>query len=132
MAIGIPYEQFETVESQQTATYDLLADSRRRLILSVLFEQDSTVSLENLVDEVVFYESAGEPGVHSSHEIGATKDRRSVRISLHHVHLPKLAEAGAVVYDVDDQTVRCTDHGRTLYDRLDAICGTPRETDDRS
>jgi hypothetical protein len=32
-------------------------------------------------------------------------DNRRLRTQLHHVHLPKLEEAGVVVYDHDDETV---------------------------
>lgn len=41
---------------------------------------------------------------------------RSVRIQLHHVHLPKLADNGIIEWDNEKQTVAATDH--PVYDNF--------------
>lgn len=42
----------------------------------------------------------------------------TLSIDLHHVHLPKLQEAGVVVYDSDEQTIRA---GRQLDDVVELL-----------
>ena len=71
---------------------DLLANSRRRATLRYLVERrDRLVCLDDIVDHL---SEAGHG------------DRQNVRISLLHLHLPKLARAGVLVYDESKRQVR--------------------------
>lgn len=71
---------------------DVLSDQNRRSVLSYLQESSSDVAtLEDLVDHI------------STREV---RDDRQLAITLHHVTLPKLAEAGLVEYDPRSNTVR--------------------------
>lgn len=63
---------------------DVLGHHRRRLVLHALARADGVLSDEELVRAV-----AG-TGADSS-------DESSIRLSLHHVHLPKLRESGLVI-----------------------------------
>jgi DNA-binding transcriptional ArsR family regulator len=75
----------------------LLAAPERRLILSVLRERDGgPVTLDSLARAV------RDRLADSDRDRSPTK--HDLRVSFHHVHLPKLADAGVVEYD--DEAVR--------------------------
>lgn len=68
-----------------TVYHRILADERRRIAIEVLNDR-SSVSLDELAEEVAL-RGGGSP--------------ETVRISLHHHHLPLLDEVGVVDYDSD-------------------------------
>ncbi len=75
---------------------EVLTDERRIRALEALSEvSTSEVSLEALVD-VVYAKECDEYG---------TADREAIETSLHHVHVPKLADAGIVTYDAHEHIV---------------------------
>jgi len=71
--------------------YELLANDRRRHTLDVLADRDLPLTLDEIAEAV------------AAREVDATDSRpgtlKDVKITLHHVHLPKLAEADVVDYD---------------------------------
>lgn len=70
----------------------LLANSQRRDALAYLVrESDEVVDLEVVADHVC-----------SRHVV----DHSAIRTALHHVHFPRLADAGVVAYDPACQHVR--------------------------
>ncbi|WP_222918533.1 hypothetical protein [Natrinema sp. SYSU A 869] len=101
---------------------ELLADQRRRSVLNYLEKTDGTAALTELAVEIAAQEAGTEPNAISDHNI-SPRDRRAVRISLHHTHIPKLANADVIDYDTETETITLTDHGRTLIDRQDAVQG---------
>lgn len=74
----------------------LLAVKRRRLALAALEGRDGAVELQELAREVATRE-----GIET--EDGDAFER--VAVTLHHVHLPKLAEAGILEYDPEARRV---------------------------
>lgn len=84
-------ELISTAELGRSERHRLLADERRRITVEVLAERGATVPFEELAAAV----DARERDEHV--EAGEASDR--VRIALHHVHLPMLAEAGVLAYD---------------------------------
>lgn len=77
--------------------FTVLANEHRRLILSYLAETDNDVTtFEDLVDHLL---------VHEAEAVDDLTDE-SVAIALHHIHLPKLKEAGLIEYDTQSETVR--------------------------
>jgi hypothetical protein len=78
------------VELAPEERYSLLASARRRLALSLLEETTAPVTLEEFAASIVAREEASAGG-------GDTVER--VAISLHHVHLPRLVDAGVLEYD---------------------------------
>jgi hypothetical protein len=88
-----PDERFEIVRSRH-----------RRAVLRYLGREQSTVGFAALVEYVAACEA--DCGVPSD------DDRRTARISLVHVTLPKLEEADLVRYDSDADEVSLTDAGR--------------------
>lgn len=86
-------EQISTQELHQ-----LLASERRRLLLSQLMtHSDDPASVDDLVEGIIEHEYP---------DPGPETHRIRIEIDLHHVHLPKLADAGIVDYDPIAETVR--------------------------
>jgi len=74
-------------------TFALLSDTRRRYVLYDLSRTNGATSLSELAERVVALETGESPTVVSDER------RREVELSLAHVHLPKLADAGVVEFD---------------------------------
>lgn len=70
-----------------------LSSERRRLVLAILQLHDEPVSTAELAEQV------------AAHEPDPTPDVADVRVALHHVHLPKLADVGLVEHDTESGTV---------------------------
>lgn len=71
---------------------ELLANDRRRALLAHLVARPGEdVAVEDLVSHLAANEAASE--------------YRNIHLSLRHLHLPRLAEAGVVRYDTDRQRV---------------------------
>lgn len=86
------------------ALFDGLADSRRRIALSVLGQQYHPISLETLARDVAARESdTPERDVPQDHV-----DRIIVRLT--HAHLPLLEDAGLVDYDTESDLVAYGGH----------------------
>ncbi|NGM70872.1 hypothetical protein G6M89_18010 [Natronolimnobius sp. AArcel1] len=84
------------------AVFSGLADERRRTMLAVLVDQIDTVSVDALARAVAQLET-------STDDVTAeTVD--NVRVSLVHVHLPMLADAGLVEYDTETGRVIAADN----------------------
>jgi hypothetical protein len=79
----------------------------RRQVVQLLVADGGELDVEALADRLV--EVAGGDG-----------SRRAHRIELHHVHLPKLADAGLVVWDTDAGTVRPTPTAKGVVAHPDA------------
>lgn len=66
--------------------YDLLAAERRRLVVDALAERSAPVALDDLAEAV------------AEREADESAAQR-VAVSLHHVHLPLMADLGILDYD---------------------------------
>ncbi|QCC60529.1 hypothetical protein NP511_00850 [Natrinema thermotolerans] len=110
----------EDADAVDTAM-DLLADGRRRAALQYLAETGGDATLTELAVEIAAQEAGVEPNAISDHSDVSSRERRAVRISLHHTHIPKLTTAEVVDYDTETETITLTDHGRTLLERADAV-----------
>lgn len=97
-------ERPDSVSETEEQILRSLADDRRQTVLSILQERDRSLSLEALSEGV----AAAERAVLTDELTQETTN--AVAISLHHSHLPMLAEAGVVDYDQKRQTVEYTGH----------------------
>lgn len=79
--------------------FGVLADSRRRHVLSLTGARPGRTDVDELARSIAALER-GEGSTESPSE-----SVRSVAVSLHHVHLPKLSAARIVEYDADAGTV---------------------------
>lgn len=104
--------------------FALLSSPRRRRVVRYLLLNDGEVSSGTLVDAIAALEAA--PGSDSPE----TGDRKSVYVSLRQTHLPRLAEAGVVEYDPEEDTVRPTARLSLLAPPLRAVDElSPHESD---
>jgi hypothetical protein len=99
-------ESARPIESGANDLFGVLSNERRRYVLSYLRDADSGgVDLSELAEWV------------ATREVEREGDRLgTVKISLHHVHLPKLAGVGVLDYDAETNTVRY--HDRPEHDRM--------------
>ena len=83
----------------------ILANRRRHHVLTVLASgADRTSSFDDLSVAVTALERAGQTDSPSD-------SSSEVAISLHHCHLPKLADVGVIGYDRDGEAVSLTERG---------------------
>ena len=93
--------------SETRSTVDSVLDAcqhqRRRIVLALLAGEQRSVTLNNLTQTVLEYD-------HQASPTAVSEDvPTEVRLSLHHVHLPKLASEGLITYDPDRQLVESTE-----------------------
>lgn len=81
---------------------DAVADERCRRVLRRVDVAGGSLTLSDLVDEIVATGTGTTP---------LATDPDHVALRLHHVHLPKLAEAGLVEYDPAEENVALTGAG---------------------
>lgn len=100
-ALGDPKFQ-RIVAGEEDADWDAvlaqLADGRRRVVLSVVADQEGPVTREAIARAVLTRAPDLFAGSRSSDPVEA------LETSLHHIHLPKLQDAGLVSYDGESMT----------------------------
>lgn len=109
-----PSKGVRDVSLSPDAILSILAHPQRRDVLSVLrAASDHTATLDECVTYVVRQEEK-RTGTRPGHDL--------VEASLHHVHVPKLVDAGIVEYDARSQEMRYWSHDglESWLDRLDA------------
>jgi DNA-binding transcriptional ArsR family regulator len=93
--------------SRDTA-FEILTNPRRRYALSYLRSKSGTVSIGELAEAVAAWEQD------TNVELVSSKERKSVYTSLYQTHLPKMADAGVIVYDRQRGQVRLSDTATEL------------------
>lgn len=93
-------------EETDTRIDAALTDENCRRIVEILHEGSETVSVRDLARQLLTASSES-----------STTDAESLRVRLHHVHLPKLAESDFVDWDRKEGTVSATEH--PVYDSDD-------------
>ncbi len=81
---------------------DVCEHEHRRIVLAALTEQHQSLSIDDLATVIVQHNS------HTSPAESAGETLSQIRTGLHHVHLPKLADAGLVRYDPERQLAEPT------------------------
>lgn len=108
-----------TRDSQSTeqldSVFSVLQVARRRYLLYYLYnEEEAVLPLEEVVKAAQRYEAAGNGE-------GEMPSRQSIRTSLVHGHLPKLADMGILDHDSSRGTVRFHEH-TLLEEWLERAC----------
>jgi len=83
----------EAIAPPPDELFGVLSDRTRRRILWFLLEESRT-TVDELADLLLGWEISGDG-------VAGPEERDGVLVSLHHVHLPRLADAGLVRYDAD-------------------------------
>ncbi|UPV73121.1 hypothetical protein M0R89_11235 [Halorussus limi] len=110
-------ESVGSVTLSLDATLELLANHDRRAIISYLRDATrQTATADELADHLVERRAA---------RTGERPGRSHVLSTLHHIHLPKLVDAGVVDYDARRQEVRYWGSERleTWHERIEARDG---------
>ncbi len=84
--------------------FESLAHPRRRTVLDVLSHQLHPIHVETLAREV----GASEQDTTEQQVSG--DDVETILVSLHHNHLPRLADADLIEYDADEERVKYSGH----------------------
>ena len=100
-------------EDDLDGLFAALADSQRRTILSVLANQYHPLSTETLARDVAAREDATAEREVSQERVD------EVRLSLRHVHLPLLRDAGLIGYDGENETVSYEGHPQLRVEWLE-------------
>jgi hypothetical protein len=109
------------------AAFDALSDVHRRYALYYLQDRDSTT-----IDELATV-LAGWLGTRDDETAVVTpEDRERLRVSLHHAHLPHLANSGLVRYDSETEAVSLEPLSETVETILDLSLEQRRERPDQS
>jgi hypothetical protein len=105
--------------SQGSIAFDALLDicrnQHRRIVLGVLTGEQRSVTLTDLTMAILKYNHQT-PIADASEEI-----RREIRLSLYHVHLPKLASEGFINYCPEHQLVEPTEKLKEAQPTLSTI-----------
>lgn len=92
--------------SRPSDDHDSLAHLRRRLVLDRLLSHGGRMGLSELADEI----AAAEHGT-ATDEVSDGR-AKLVRLDLHHSHVPKLADAGALEYSPESGLLELDDADR--------------------
>lgn len=96
---------------------DLLADRRLLAILRYLDGRDEPVPLAELADHLVLEGPIDDAGALATCGDALVGTRRRVLLSLRHSHVPRLADAGTVTFDVGANAVSLRESGAELLER---------------
>lgn len=79
----------------ESESWILLSKRRRRLLLWILHESSTPLSINELVGRIAERE----------YEDPTVNQQREISLSLYHDHIPRLEKADVVVYNEDDGTI---------------------------
>ncbi|WP_124196183.1 DUF7344 domain-containing protein [Natrarchaeobius chitinivorans] len=97
------------------AVLDILANHRRRFLLEYLWDKpENSGSFEEATEHTIL-KIGKRRGVQPNHD--------DIQVDLQHHHLPKMADAGVIDYDIRSQTIRYHENERleTAYERVNDL-----------
>lgn len=97
-----------TTNKSLSDVFDVLGEKRRRYVLYHLDRQEEPTPLGQLVDQIAAWENDT-----------TAEHRNRVCTSLHHIHIPKLENAGVAAYDREANTVELFETVELLQPYLD-------------
>lgn len=103
------------LDADADALFDVLSDARRRFVVARLHENGEPMSLADVADELAVWERDEPLDRIPADEVA------SVYMSLYHVHVPKMADAGVVEYSQQRDAVALAEHG----DEIQALVALP-------
>ena len=113
-----------TDSSEIDELFSLCSDHHRRIVLSTLLERGREMTRDELTEAIVVQDH------HVAIEEIDDADRSRIISNLHHVHLPKLADAGFLEYDHQRALVAPSTRLETARSPLSAVLDValPNET----
>ncbi|PSQ15699.1 hypothetical protein BRD00_13620 [Halobacteriales archaeon QS_8_69_26] len=95
--------------------FDVCQHQHRRIVLALLAAEGRSMTLNDLTKSVLEYNHQASPATVSEDVLS------EIRLSLHHVHLPKLASEGYITYDPDRQFVEPTEQFEQVQPTVSTI-----------
>lgn len=111
----------QSADMSPDLVFEILSNTRRRMVLYYLRQQGGPVSVQELAGEIAAIENDV-----SVDEL-TRQQRKRVYVSLYQTHLPKLEDTGIIQYDDDGEEVQLTDRAHEMDSYL-----TPTSTSDPS
>jgi DNA-binding transcriptional ArsR family regulator len=93
--------------------HDVLSNERRRMVLSILRDENGHTTARELSERIAELETGQTPPPRNI--------RQSAYVSLHQTHLPKLDNLGIVDYDESTKTVSLTDRARRVSVYMETV-----------
>lgn len=109
-----PVEESSTEGVTRDDVFEVLSNRRRRYALRYLDDQGGEAELSEVAEHVAAWEHGVDP---DRLEYG---DRKSVRVSIHQHHAPKMDDVGVLEYDKRRGVLRLTEAASDLAPVLDA------------
>ncbi|MFC6718054.1 hypothetical protein ACFQGT_10490 [Natrialbaceae archaeon GCM10025810] len=94
---------------------ELCHEQHRRIVLAVLASEERSLTVNDLTKAIIKHNH------HTSPMEVSKEESRTIRISLQHVHIPKLEDLSLVNYDTERQLVEPTSQFDQLEPQLSAI-----------
>lgn len=117
-------EQSESSDVSWETVFALGSEPRRLALVRVLAAHERTLTIDDLAKEIAVRRTGKEIT-----EISGDRLVRC-RIALHHSHVPRLVEAGAVTYDSERGVVDPNERLAAIHSRLESV-GTGDGDSDR-
>lgn len=96
------------LDADTNLVFESLSSPRRRCTLACLHEHVTPMPLDQLAGKIAAWE------LHAPIEDIDENNIKTIHVSLYHVHVPKLADAGLVEYDPEHKTVAETAAGKEI------------------
>lgn len=100
-------------ELEAVDIHEVLSNERRRMVLSILHEEDGETTARDLSERIAELETGQNPPPRNI--------RQSAYVSLHQTHLPKLDELGIIAYDESSKRVALTDRARQVSVYMETV-----------
>lgn len=100
-------------ELEPNEIHNVLRNERRRQALEYLGSRDEVLTIDELAKHIASLETGESPPPHDV--------RKSVYVSLHQTHLPKLDELGIVEYDLRSKELSLTDRADEVEVYMDVV-----------
>lgn len=93
--------------------FDVLSDARRRFVLACLREYATPMALADVADELATWEHDAPITQISEEEV------TSLYLSLYHMHIPKMDDAGIIEYSQERDAVALTEDSEDIASLVD-------------
>ncbi|MFC3957199.1 DUF7344 domain-containing protein [Halovivax cerinus] len=113
----MPIDHAPTEQLSKGEVFEVLRNQRRRFVLQYLKQDDRPVELGDLAQQVAAWE------YETTLEGVTPEQRKRVYTTLQQTHLPKMDEAGILVFDSDDGVIESTDRTRDISVYLEIVPG---------
>ena len=100
-------------ELESSEIHNVLRNERRRRAIEYLGERNGTHTVDELAKHIASLETGDSPPPHDV--------RKSVYVSLHQTHLPKLDELGIVEYDLRSKELVLTDRAKEVEMYMEVV-----------